>query len=224
MLRALREHATYANVMSTLAVFMAMSGVAWAASLPRDSVGTAQLKKNAVTGPKVKKDAITGAKIKKGAVTTDDLKDQTVGFNDLAPGVVLQGPKGDTGERGAAGDPAPARAYGYAHGNNQFSKSKNVVDISNPATGKYCIQLAAGIDPVTAVVIATPDFGNGQTTGPSGSNNNADQAIIEADSRNDDCGGNAGGKLEVDTFVQQFTNGQLVNHVFVNQPFFFVVP
>ena len=52
-----------------LALFIALSGTAYAATLPRNSVGTAQLKKNAVTAPKVKRNAVTTAKIKNSAVT-----------------------------------------------------------------------------------------------------------------------------------------------------------
>lgn len=46
-----------------LALIVATSGAAYAASIPRNSVGPPQLKKNAVTTPKIKKGAVTGAKI-----------------------------------------------------------------------------------------------------------------------------------------------------------------
>lgn len=46
---------TYANVMATVAVFLALGGAGYAAiKLPKNSVGTKQLKNGAVTGPKVK--------------------------------------------------------------------------------------------------------------------------------------------------------------------------
>jgi hypothetical protein len=55
---------TYANVVATLALFIALGGAAYAATqLPRNSVGVKQLKKNAVTTPKIKNGAVTGAKI-----------------------------------------------------------------------------------------------------------------------------------------------------------------
>ena len=57
-----------------LALFLALSGTAYAATLPRNSVGTAQLKKNAVTAPKVKKNAVTSPKIKGNAVTGAKVK------------------------------------------------------------------------------------------------------------------------------------------------------
>ena len=53
---------SYANVMSTIAVFAALGGVGYAAAqLPRNSVGAAQLRPNAVTGAKIRTGAVTGA-------------------------------------------------------------------------------------------------------------------------------------------------------------------
>jgi hypothetical protein len=71
MMRRARGKLTYANVMSTIAVFLVLSGgAAYAASqLGKNSVGAKQLMKNAVTTAKVKKEAITAAKVKKGTLT-----------------------------------------------------------------------------------------------------------------------------------------------------------
>jgi hypothetical protein len=70
-LKHLRPRLTYANVMSTLAVFLVLGGAtAVAAShLGKNSVGTKQLKKSSVTAAKIKKNAVTTAKIKNNAVT-----------------------------------------------------------------------------------------------------------------------------------------------------------
>jgi hypothetical protein len=67
----MRPRLTYANVVATLALFIAIGGAgAFAASqLPKNSVGAKQLNKNAVTTAKVKKEAITAAKVKKGTLT-----------------------------------------------------------------------------------------------------------------------------------------------------------
>ena len=63
-MKTLRTRLTFANVTSCLALFIALGGFAVAAGLPKNSVGTKQLKKNAVTTAKIKKEAVTGAKIK----------------------------------------------------------------------------------------------------------------------------------------------------------------
>jgi len=63
-----------ALVIALIALFVAMGGTGYAAlKLPRNSVGTKQLKKNAVTGSKVKNGSLTGKDIKLkslGAVPT----------------------------------------------------------------------------------------------------------------------------------------------------------
>jgi hypothetical protein len=61
---------TYANVMATIAVFIALGGSAYAAAqLKKNSVGTKQLKKDAVTGAKVKDGSLSAADIG-GAVSS----------------------------------------------------------------------------------------------------------------------------------------------------------
>ncbi|HEX8959781.1 MAG TPA: hypothetical protein VF770_08155 [Solirubrobacterales bacterium] len=63
-MRHIRKRLTYANVMSSIAVFLVLGGAAFAATqLPKNSVGTKQLKKNAVIGSKVKNGSLTGADI-----------------------------------------------------------------------------------------------------------------------------------------------------------------
>ncbi|MGA8744754.1 MAG: hypothetical protein WB507_02695 [Solirubrobacterales bacterium] len=72
---AIRKHLSYANVMATFAVFIAMGGGALAAlRIPANSVGTRQLKRAAVTGIKVKDGSLTGADLKPGSVTGESIK------------------------------------------------------------------------------------------------------------------------------------------------------
>ena len=60
----LRARLTYANVMATIAVFIALGGASYAAvKLPKNSVGAKQIKKNAVTTAKIKNGAVTGPKL-----------------------------------------------------------------------------------------------------------------------------------------------------------------
>jgi hypothetical protein len=53
-------------VVACIALAVALGGTAWAATLPRNSVGTAQLKRNAVTSIKVRNNSLTGADINEG--------------------------------------------------------------------------------------------------------------------------------------------------------------
>jgi hypothetical protein len=62
--KKITKRLTYANVMSSIAVFLVLGGAAFAAAkLPKNSVGTKQLKKNAVTTQKIKNGAVTSAKV-----------------------------------------------------------------------------------------------------------------------------------------------------------------
>ncbi len=67
----IRKRLTYANVMSSIAVFLVLAGgTAFAASqLGKNSVGSKQLKKNAVTAAKIKKGAVTGAKVNEASLS-----------------------------------------------------------------------------------------------------------------------------------------------------------
>jgi hypothetical protein len=72
---------SYANVVSTLALFLVLTGgAAYAAHryLTKKSVGTPQLKANAVTTSKIKANAITTRKLKKISVSTEKLKENAV--------------------------------------------------------------------------------------------------------------------------------------------------
>lgn len=86
-MRHLRPKLSYANVVSTLCLFLVLAGgAAFAASeLPKNSVGSEQIKRNAVTSAKVKNGSLRAA--------------------DFAAGQLL---KGDPGPRGATGPAGPA--------------------------------------------------------------------------------------------------------------------
>jgi hypothetical protein len=78
LVHKLRSRLTYANVMSSIAVFVALSGGAYALKIPKNSVGPRQLKRNAVTGVKIHRNAVTSAKV----------RDHSLKASDLAQGVI----------------------------------------------------------------------------------------------------------------------------------------
>ncbi|HEY3021432.1 MAG TPA: collagen-like protein, partial [Solirubrobacteraceae bacterium] len=99
-MQTLHRRLSYANVMATLAVFVALGGSSYAAlKLPRNSVGAKQLRKNAVTGVKV--------------------KDSSLSAKDFAAGQLPRGAQGPPGAQGAPGTTgatgAPGSALAYAH-------------------------------------------------------------------------------------------------------------
>jgi hypothetical protein len=94
-----RAHLTYANVMATVAVFLALGGVGYAATaLPRNSVGPKQLRANAVTSGKV-----SNRTLKRIDFATKELAALT-GKQGAAG---AQGATGPQGPKGDAGPPGP---------------------------------------------------------------------------------------------------------------------
>jgi hypothetical protein len=68
-MRRLRNRLTYANVIATIALFVALGGASYAATkLAKNSVGTRQLKKAAVTGAKVKSGSLPGSVLQAGTL------------------------------------------------------------------------------------------------------------------------------------------------------------
>jgi hypothetical protein len=87
-MRSVWRRLSYANVVATLALFVALGGGAYATiALPRNSVGTAQLKNSAVNS----------AKVRNGSLRASDFRS-----SDLAQ---LRGPAGALGAAGAPGAP-----------------------------------------------------------------------------------------------------------------------
>jgi hypothetical protein len=70
---------SYASVTSTLALFIALSGGAYAATaLPANSVGPRQIKKNAVERAKLKNNVVDSSKVLDNALTGDDIRESSL--------------------------------------------------------------------------------------------------------------------------------------------------
>jgi hypothetical protein len=81
----IRSHLSFANVISVMALFVALGGASYAAvTLPKNSVGAKQIKKNAVRAGEVKRNAVGASELRANAVGTGDIADNGVGGADLA--------------------------------------------------------------------------------------------------------------------------------------------
>jgi hypothetical protein len=128
----LRSRLTYANLIATLALFLALGGGAYAAvKLPKNSVGGKQIKANAVSSGKVK---------------DGSLKQADFGAGELPAGPAgANGTPGRDGTNGTDGtDGAPGETVGYAQvsaaGTVIGSGSSNIPQaaVSHPTAGVYC--------------------------------------------------------------------------------------
>src|SRR3954451_12012039 len=81
---------TYGNVMATVAVFIALGGTSYALTLPRNSVGSRELKSRSVGA----------SELKTGAVTSRDVKNHGMRLADISPAT-------RKALRGTAGPPGP---------------------------------------------------------------------------------------------------------------------
>ena len=88
MAQGLGRHLSFANVTSLMALVFAMGGTGYALTIPKNSVGSKQLRKNAVTGVKV--------------------KNRSLRASDFARGQLPAGPRGAPGAAGGPGLTGPA--------------------------------------------------------------------------------------------------------------------
>ena len=93
MFQCVRSRLSYANVISTICLFLLLGGGAYAAfKLPKSSVGTKQLKKGSVTTAKLKHGAVTTSKLRHGAITDAQIKAGSLTAGVFAPGQLPTAP------------------------------------------------------------------------------------------------------------------------------------
>jgi trimeric autotransporter adhesin len=81
----LRKRLTYANVMSSLAVFLVLGG---ATAFAATKIGSSEIKANAIVTGKIAKEAVAQGKIKVGAVGNSRLGDGSVSAQKIAANAV----------------------------------------------------------------------------------------------------------------------------------------
>jgi hypothetical protein len=135
-MKPLRRRLTYANVMSSIAVFLVVAGgTAFAASqLGKESVGTKQLKKEAVSLAKIK----AGAKSSlKGATGPAGPKGATGS----------QGSKGDKGDKGEKGERGPSAGFSTnANDILEFTPGPQTVATLSLPAGHYVVTGYANVN------------------------------------------------------------------------------
>ncbi|HET7053329.1 MAG TPA: hypothetical protein VFI09_05365 [Solirubrobacterales bacterium] len=99
----LSKHLTFANAISCIALFVALSGAAYAAkttlgrkavktqNLANASVTALKLRGSAVTTPKIRNGAVSGAKIAPGAIGSSQIANGAIRSEQLGGGVVTSG-------------------------------------------------------------------------------------------------------------------------------------
>ncbi len=76
----IRSHMSFANLVSLMALFVALGGTTYAAvALPKNSVGAKQIKRNGVRAPEINRNAVGASEIRSNAVASGDIADSSVG-------------------------------------------------------------------------------------------------------------------------------------------------
>jgi hypothetical protein len=134
--KQIRKRLTYANVMSSIAIFLILGGAtAFAAKigtgqLKAGSVTTGKIKKEAVATTKIKNNAVTGAKVKDGSLTGSDIIASTIGTVPSATNA--------TNATNAANAQPTAFAHVSSAGVLDTANSKNAGTVTKVGTSIYC--------------------------------------------------------------------------------------
>jgi hypothetical protein len=85
----LRNRVSYASVAASIALFVALGGTAAAVTaIPRDSVGSPQIRTDAVRSPEIAKDAVRSPEIAKDAVRSPEIVNDAVRSPEIAQDAV----------------------------------------------------------------------------------------------------------------------------------------
>ncbi len=176
-MKRIRKRLSYANVMSSIAVFLVLGG---GAAYAAKKVGSNEIKGNSITTGKIKREAVATAKIKNAAVKTNKLANEAVTSakldddavttpkiaNDAVTGPKVKESSLDEVPKAAvavSAESAQPAAFGQINTNGSIEavNSKNIVKAENIGSGEYCV--TANFSPRGGQV--TPIFGGtGGTT------------------------------------------------------------
>jgi hypothetical protein len=143
-MRALRDRLTYANVVATVALFIALGGSSYAAlNLPRNSVGAKQIKSKAVGKSEIRSSAVRSPEIRNGAIGVVDLSTEA-----------------QTALRGAPGPPGPAGVALRAAVSSSGALIAGNATASDPAgAGKRLVSFARSASGCTPVATLARNAG-----------------------------------------------------------------
>jgi hypothetical protein len=168
MLRKLRPHLTYANVVATIALVIAVGGgSAWAVQ----KVRTRDIAYHAVTASKVNYNAISSWKVENNSLAGKDVRDNSLTSVDVRNGTLRaedfgadQLPKGEKGDKGDKGDPATS-LHGTVSAAGVLSFGSGVTSVVPGDPGEYTVTFARDVSRCSAVAtVADADGGSVSAT------------------------------------------------------------
>lgn len=148
-MKQIRNRLTYANVMSSIAVFLMLGG---ATAFAATKIGANEIKANSIKTGKIVKEAVTAGKLKNGAVTEAKIADGAVTTNKIANDAVT-GDKVKESTLGEVPSAANAQKVGGQSLAGLVERSQLLWAIVNQAGN-----LVTGSGAVTAAKLGTGDY------------------------------------------------------------------
>lgn len=155
-MKQLRTRLTYANVMSSLAVFLILGG---ATAFAATKIGANELKANSIITGKIKKEAVTTAKIKNGAISTSKLANDAVTGEKANEATFGQVPSAANATN--AGNATTAEgpvAFAHVAANGTVLDARGMSRVAGSDGNYYCF---TGISFAPRGIQATADYWNG---------------------------------------------------------------
>jgi hypothetical protein len=148
--KQLRNRLTYANVMSSLAVFLVLGG---ATAFAATKIGANQLKANSVKTGKIVKEAVTTGKIKNNAVKTSKISNDAVTGEKVNEGTLGEVPKAALAVNAETGAPrAYARVIAGGGVDEQFTRGLTDASVTLVGGSAYCFELGFAPKNIQATV------------------------------------------------------------------------
>jgi len=143
----LRSRLTYANVVATLALFIALGGSSYAAL----TVTGKNVRNSSLTGKDVKNNSLTGSDVKR--LKSGDVSDGSLLAKDFKAGELPAGAKGDKGDPGT---PA-TRLFAQVTSSGNLAYGSGATGASRSDNGVYDVQFDRSLD--GCVGIASTGYG-----------------------------------------------------------------
>jgi hypothetical protein len=155
--RQMRKRLTYGNVVSSLALFIALGGTSYALTLPRNSVGSQQIRGGAVRA----------SEVRSGAVRSSEVKNRSLGVRDLST-TARRALRGQTGVAGPSGPSGPAGPSGVTYKaavtSGGLAIRGNAIFNSKRGLNEYSIGFDQPVDQcVSTATLAAVEGGNPAT-------------------------------------------------------------
>jgi hypothetical protein len=133
MWKRIRPRLTFANVVASIALFVALGGSSYAAL----RVGSKQITNNSIRSQDIRDNAIRSKDIRNGSLLRGDFRMGQLGSGSRGPRGP-RGPKGSKGSKGAKGDPGTAASFwAVVSETSTIVRSKGGATISRDSAGLY---------------------------------------------------------------------------------------